>query len=101
MYEPPDIRIDESGTRYVVYEVDRIVGHRSVGRGRRRYVNELAVRFVGFGPEFDRRYEDVDIDDLIETAPRVVNQYLRDVGEVLAPRRERRLRDRCDEENEE
>ena len=88
-----DIEYDEQGLPYVDSEIESIVGHECIGRGRRRRVSALVVRFEGFGEEFDRVYGTTGSDslaDLIESAPHVVHAYCRDQLLTLpAPLQER------------
>ena len=86
---PVQVEVDpDTGTKYVVAEVERIVGHTCSGRGRNRVVATLTVRFAGYEADFDRVYS-IDGDDaiagLLDTSAGVVQDYLEQHGLRLPP----------------
>ena len=92
--EPMEILVDEQGLPFVNAEVEQIVAHGCAGRGRRKTVKELVVRFAGFSKEFDRVYSvggDDDLATLVETAPAVVDAYVRSQLLTLRPDIQKKL----------
>ena len=89
-----EILVDEQGLPFVNAEVEQIVAHGCAGRGRRKTVKELVVRFAGFSKEFDRVYSvggDDDLATLVETAPAVVDAYVRSQLLTLRPDIQKKL----------
>lgn len=96
---PVQVEVDpDTGTKYVVAEVERIVGHTCSGRGRNRVVATLTVRFAGYEADFDRVYS-IDGDDaiagLLDTSAGVVQDYLEQHGLRLPPDLQKCLTAEC------
>ena len=67
------VRIAEDGTRHVEHEIEKITGHTARGRGRKRCVDELNVRWVGYAAEYDERWKAAKA---IREIPSMVRDYV-------------------------
>ena len=95
-YERPEILIDDEGNPYVEYEVEKVVGSTCKGRGKKKRIVTVAIRFVGFGEEFDRVYEDGELDELIDTAPVVLREHARETNGTFGRERDEKIKTNCD-----
>ena len=76
---------EETQANEVMAEVDFIVSHTTRGRGAKKFVKACGVRFVGYTDDMDRLYEGDDFKELLRTAPKSIQEYLRQHKLRLAP----------------
>ena len=75
----PDIVLADDGTHEAYYEIEKLVDHETRGRGNKKVLSRVRVRWQGWSPEYDTWHYIADIPTALVAA------YAKEHGLLLSP----------------